>query len=330
MPPLKVLLISDGRPGHYRLSEGVVAGLARIRTLDVQRIEARQRNITPTRSLAWLTKRGLPPAQILRLGYGLDAGRLPKADVIVSAGGDTLAANVAAARLLGAQNIFYGSLRRYDPGDFSLSLSSYDRPGQIMALKPSAFDPDTLPTAPTLMGLIIGGDTPNIHYRPDDWEHIAAYLRASHTRSGTRWIISNSRRTPDQASHLLAVMAADSSGPIETFIDVRSPGATSLVELLSQSRAVLCTADSSSMLSETVWARRPVIAIRPAAFGLTKAETGYRQYLEKNGWARELDIAELSPGRVAALLSEISPLEDNPLDRLAETLKHELPELVAS
>jgi hypothetical protein len=304
--------------------------LDRLRSLEIQKLDVRQRWVTPTRSLAWLMKAGLSPARLLKLGYGLDTRDLQNADVIVSAGGDTLAANVAAGRLLGVPNIFYGSLRLYDPGDFALSLSSYERPGQVMELKPSAFDPDTLPTTPALMGLILGGDTPDIHYRPDDWEHIAAYLRASHTRSGTRWIVSNSRRTPDHASHLLAVLAADSTGPIETFIDVRSPGATSLVELLSQSRAVLCTADSSSMLSETVWARRPVIAIRPAAFGLTDAEAGYRQYLEKNGWARGLDIAELSPARVAALLSEISPLGDNPLDRLADTLKRELPALLVS
>jgi hypothetical protein len=81
------------------------------------------------------------------------------------------------------------------------------------------------------------------------------------------------------------------------------------------------------MLSETVWARRRVIAIRPTAFKLTDAEAGYRHYLERNGWARELAIAELAPERVAALFSEIKPLAENPLDRLAATLKRELPQL---
>lgn len=329
MPPLNVLLISDGRPGHYRLAEGIVAGLGRLRTLDLQRLEVRRRRITPTRSLAWLMKSGLPAAQVLRLGYGLDAGSLPQADVIVSAGGDTLAANVAAARLLGVPNIFYGSLRRYDASDFALSLSSYDRPGQVMALKPSAFDPDTLPAAPALAGLIVGGDTPDILYGADDWRRLAAYLSASHAQSGTRWIVSNSRRTSEEASRLLAGLAAESDGPIERFIDVRSPDAGSLVELLGRARVVLCTADSSSMLSETVWARRPVIAIRPAAFKLTDAEAGYRRYLEMNGWARELAIAELRPERVAALFAEIRPLAENPLDQLAATLKRELPQLAA-
>ncbi len=265
-------------------------------TIGVQRLEVRRRWGTPTRSLAWLMKVGLPAARVLKLGYGIDARDLPKADVIVSAGGDTLAANVAAARLLGAPNIFYGSLRRYGAGDFALSLSSYERPGQVMALKPSAFDPDVLPPAPALAGLIIGGDTPDIRYQPEDWQRLAAYLRESHARSGTQWVVSNSRRTPDEASLLLAELAAERGGPIQSFIDVRSGAAGSLVDLFAQCATILCTADSSSMLSESVWARRPVIAIRPAAFKLTDAEAGYRHYLEKNGWARELAIAELAPG----------------------------------
>lgn len=329
MPPLNVLLISDGRPGHYRLAEGIVAGLARLRPISVQRLEVRRRWGTPARSLGWLMKAGLQPAQVLKLGYGIDARDLPKVDVIISAGGDTLAANVAVARLLSAPNIFYGSLRRYDAGDFALSLSSYERPGQVMALKPSAFDPDTRPPAPALSGLIVGGDTPDIRYRPEDWQRLTAYLRASYARSGTQWVVSNSRRTPDEASLLISELAADRGGPVQTFIDVRSPAAGSLVDLFARCATILCTADSSSMLSESVWARRPVIAIRPAAFKLTDAEAGYRRYLEKNGWASELAIAELAPERVAAIFSEIEPLRENPLDQLAATLKRELPQLFA-
>jgi mitochondrial fission protein ELM1 len=329
MPPLNLLLISDGRPGHYRLAEGIVAGLARLRAINVQRLEVRRRWLTPTRSLAWLMNAGLKPTQVLKLGYDIDARSLPDADIIVSAGGDTLAANVAATRLLGALNIFYGSLRRYEADDFALSLSSYERPGQVMALKPSAFDPDTLPPAPAFAGLIIGGDTPDILYRPEDWQRLATYLSATYAYSGTQWIVSNSRRTPDEASRLVAELAAQRGGPIQSFIDVRSAAAGSLVDLFAQCATILCTADSSSMLSESVWARRPVISIRPAAFKLTDAEAGYRLYLEKHGWARQLAIAELAPERVAVIFSEIAPLKENPLDQLAATLKRELPQLAA-
>lgn len=330
MSPLKVLLISDGRPGHFRLSEGIVAALGRLCAVEEQRLEVRRRRLLPTRTLAWLIKAGLPPAQVLKVGYGLDARTLSEADVIVSAGGDTLAANVAIARLLGAPNIFYGSLRRYDAGDFALALSSYERPGQVMTLKPSAFDPDTLPSNPVRAGLIVGGNTPDIRFDTDDWERLGAFLRTSHATSGTRWIVSNSRRTPAQGTRLLADIAADTAGPIERFIDVTRPGSATLVDLFAQSTFVVCTADSSSMLSESVWARRPVIAIRPTDFALTESEAGYRRYLDQNNWARELPIIDLTPERITSLMSEMRPLDANPLDQLTATLNRELPTLFAA
>ena len=63
---------------------------------------------------------------VLRLGYGMRAAELPPADVVVSAGGETLAANAAAAKALGAANIFCGRLRRLAPEHVVLVLVTLD------------------------------------------------------------------------------------------------------------------------------------------------------------------------------------------------------------
>jgi hypothetical protein len=47
----------------------------------------------------------------------------------------------------------------------------------------------------------------------------------------------------------------------------------------------------------------------------------------KNGWCRVLPIAELTPDSFARALSEIEPLQENPLDALATKLKERLPQL---
>ena len=39
--PLKALLLSDGRPGHYHLAEGVLAAVARLRPVETVRLEIR-------------------------------------------------------------------------------------------------------------------------------------------------------------------------------------------------------------------------------------------------------------------------------------------------
>ncbi len=81
------------------------------------------------------------------------------------------------------------------------------------------------------------------------------------------------------------------------------------------------------MISEAVSARLPVVGVSPAAHRFTEEEAAYRQLLIENGWCRVLPIAGLTPEGFAAALSEIEPIEENPLDMLATKLKERLPAL---
>src|ERR1700687_1138314 len=184
MAPLTALLLTDGLPGHYLRAEGILAAIKRLRPIETVRVNVHRRRGLPGRVLARLIDIGISPARVLKLAYGIDAAKLPRADLVVSAGGNTLAANVAAARLLATPNIFYGNVRRFQPSDFSLVLTSYGdhvaRPRHKMTpLMPVPIDTDTLPPRieakldashpPQSAGLLIGGDDGGFRYRPDDW-----------------------------------------------------------------------------------------------------------------------------------------------------------------
>ena len=86
---------------------------------------------------------------MLRMAYRIDAYALPKADLVVSAGGETQMPNICVARFLDIPSIFCGSLLRgLGPENFSLIISSYDRDAgsdrHMVVLKPSSIDPDAL------------------------------------------------------------------------------------------------------------------------------------------------------------------------------------------
>ena len=58
---------------------------------------------------------------MLRMAYRIDAYALPKADLVVSAGGETQMPNICVARLLDIPSIFCGSLLRgLGPENFNL------------------------------------------------------------------------------------------------------------------------------------------------------------------------------------------------------------------
>ena len=81
------------------------------------------------------------------------------------------------------------------------------------------------------------------------------------------------------------------------------------------------------MISEAVSARLPVVGVAPRSHRFTEDEKLYRDFLMRNAWSRVLPIAELSTESFARALSEISPLQENPIDALAAKLKERLPQL---
>lgn len=344
MRKLEVLLLSDGRPGHYHLAEGVVAALGRLAELHVRRLEIRPVKWVPHRFLARLLEsRSISPTALLRLGYGLSPSAVGRADVVVSAGGDTLLANAAAARLTGAQNIFCGTLRKLGPESFTLIVSSYRRhkglPRHLVALKPNKMDPDALGRPrqvphygpahpPRLAGLLIGGDSGFFHYTPAEWDRLLGFAGELSRAWGTRWLLSTSRRTSPHAAEAAARLARDRS-VVEEFIDYRSAGPGTLPQIFGKVEVVLCTEDSSTMISEAVSLRLPVIGVSPARHAFKPEEAEYRQLMLEEGWCRFLPIGELDVARFGAALESIRPLQEHHLDRLARQLEERLPGLMA-
>jgi mitochondrial fission protein ELM1 len=341
--PLKIIYLADTRPGHYHLAEGVIAAIARLRPVEVTRVETKRKWIVPTR---WLRRRinaeSFYPPRMLRMAYRIDAETLPKPDLVVSAGGETLMPNICVTRLFDVPNIFCGALLRgLGSGNFSLVISSYDRdvtsPRHMVVLKPSSIDPDALgrpktvpryggANKPRLAGLLIGGDAGPFRYQSYEWEGLLDSACEISKAWGTRWLVSTSRRTPDRVADLIAELAKN-PGFISRFIDFRTAGPGTLPEIFGSAEVVVCTEDSSTMISEAVSARLPVIGVAPTAHRFTDEEQLYRDFLIGNNWCRVLSIAELTPETFAQALSEIEPLQENPLDALAAKLKQRLPQL---
>lgn len=334
MTPTRVLILSDGRPGHFNLSEGIALAIGRQRPVEIARVEVR-RGRWPGAVLAAAINLGIAPGVMLRRVFGLDAQALARADIVVSAGAETLAANIALARVLQVPNIFYGSLRQFRPQDFALALTSYAHhvrhPHQAVVLKPAAFDPDPLgrphpsQASRRTLGLVVGGTARGFDYTTEDWLRLVALVTQIAGSSESRFVVSNSRRTPAGASDLLAQLAAERPEVVAQFIDVRQRSPSSLSSLLAQADAVLVTADSSSMVSEVIWARRPVLALMPGHARLEADEQSYRDWLARQGWMATATLDALDAATAHALLAGLTPIRDNPLDDLARLLSERIP-----
>ena len=138
--------------------------------------------------------------------------------------------------------------------------------------------------------------------------------------------MSTSRRTPDGVADRIAALA-ERSDMVARFVDYRTAGPGTLREIFAEVDMVVCTEDSSTMISEAISARLPVIGVSPARHAFKPEEAEYRATLTGENWCRSLPIADLTVERFAQALGEIRPMAENHMDRLAAVLRARLPGL---
>ena len=175
--------------------------------------------------------------------------------------------------------------------------------------------------------MLIGGNSGAFRYRQTDWLQLTGFLRDAHRSHGVRWLATTSRRSGPFIGDALAAMAAEPDSGLETFIDFRTAGPGTLARIFADADAILCTDDSTSMLSEAVGACLPVVAVAPEARALETREAEYRQVLADRGWYRPLPLAQLTPDTFLAALEEITPRTSSARDELAAAIGERLPML---
>src|SRR5581483_11203139 len=211
-------------------------------------------------------------------------------------------------------------------------------PNHLLTLPPSPFDVARLPAnghgraqrpgpgnPPARVGVLIGGNSGTFRYEARDWHRLTTFLRAAHRAHGTRWLATTSRRSDSVIARALAEMADEPDAGIEQFIDYRTAGAGTVASILAAADAILCTDDSSSMLTEAVGACLPVVSVSPQACALEPREAEYRATLAAEGWYRALPLTRLTPAAFLAALGEIAPRSRSQLDELATAVSGRLP-----
>jgi mitochondrial fission protein ELM1 len=270
----------------------------------------------------------LPPSVFLRLAHGVNPAVLPRPDLIVSAGGATVGANVALARTLGARNVFCGSMRGLGHARFSLVLTPYEsaaRAANVAVVpKPSPFDPDNIPPPKPVRAasdlfdarasLLVGGPTAQVPFDTRDWAALANLIRGAVARWHLRLTVVTSPRTP-AAAYAAIESALGDLDPAVSLIDYRREGAGS-IEKAFDTDLILVTADSMSMMTEAALSRRPALALAPRVVRHHRDDEAV-QALEIAGRIRLITLSDTTVEAVAAAIPELQPMTENHLDRLA-------------
>ena len=291
--PIRILVLADDKPGHFNQSKGVVAALSRHRSIEMdwQDIKLPANRLTSSISgfRRFLSHSIKPKPRLIELVAGAKVP-VEKPDLIVSAGGATLPANIFLARHFDVPNIFCGTIRKIPADAFQAILVPYKQfentPPYIVALKPCNIDPDkTFPArSKSSILFLLGGDCKTHHYTKQDWDTLLKIITEaceSSTSTFDNVVVCNSRRTDDYVSDQL--IALSKRLPSLIYHDYRKTGAFNIEEELIQASFVVVSEDSNSMITEAVCSQSPLCVYQPESRNLSGLEESYIRNLETDG-----------------------------------------------
>ena len=351
---MKIVILSDNKPGHYKQSLGIVEKLPESQT-EWLTVEFRRKWRDNLLRVFMCTFGGMPlPTSLiqtlLRWSLTAEAYRaltdLRTADIILSTGSSVAAVNLLLGRVLGAKTV---TCRRPSPLGvryFDLAilpmLSWHGKRHKANVCKtvgvPNPISPDTLnvkqkqlirelnlPDCPRI-GLLIGGTDRHETITVADAEQLSEICKAVATEMNAQILLTTSRRTPtDVTEHLASTVKSTDWCPL--FIEPNTPSelADPYQAILALSDLLIVTADSFSMVCEAASSGRRVIVLTLSDEKTRKPKRyNVYRYMEQHAIVKQCRLDKLRQYIADGLTSCVSntPLQDT------ETAVHAIHSLI--
>ena len=326
--PIRILVLADDKPGHFNQSKGVVTALSRHCSVQLDWQDIRLPTHFITSSMGGIRRflsHSIKPKP--RLIEWVAGAKVPeeKPDLIISAGGATLPANVFLARHFGVPNIFCGTVRKIPTHAFQAILVPYKQfenmPPYIVALKPCNINPDkTFPArSKSSILFLLGGDCKTHQYTKEEWDTLLKTITEACSHSSSTpydVVVCNSRRTDGYVSDQLSALSKRL--PSLIYHDYRKTGAFNIEEELVQASFVVVGEDSNSMVTEAVCSQSPLCVYQTQSRNLSELEESYIGNLETNGRLARIALDQkMTFSKLETRARDLDVMGENHFDILA-------------
>lgn len=325
----RVLILSDGRPGHFNQSLAIAEAMKKLDEVEVKFIEVKIKKFGKyflraflNTSLGQKLSKGSYLLKFIHLFYeGYTWDKEP--DIIISAGKDTSLLNALLALRYGSKNFYIGHPKKLDHHLFTAVLTALDL----------GFDNQiVLDVAPTLSysgdlnafanrfsldlqseyyTLLIGGDGSGYQFDEEDIEQLITFVNA--TSDKVKWLVTTSRRTSEAYEEKM-----EKEMKAECFIAYHKNPQKVVAGFLELSSAVFVTEESASMVSEGVASRKPVVTLVPKIHDADRNYVEILDKFQKEGRIRREKMSLLNTKVLDPNL--FVPLERTSIDEIAEKL----------
>ena len=339
---MKVIILSDNRPGHYKQSLGIVQKLSESQAewVEIQFRHKWRDNLLrvfmcifggmpiPVSLIHTLLKWSLAPETYKSLA------RLETADIVLSTGSSVAAVNLLLGRILGAKTV---TCRRPSPIGvryFDLAIlpmiSWQSGVGKNNICKtvgvPNPISPDVLNAERERLkrelnlpdyqriGILVGGADRHETITTTDATKLSEICEAVTAEMNVQILVTTSRRTPvDVVECLSSTLAHTDWCPLFIVPDTSTEVTDPYQAILALSDLLIVTADSFSMVCEAASSGRPIIVLMLSEekARLPKRHEVYR-YMDEHAVVHRCRLDGLKQHIITTLSSDvpITPLQD--------------------
>jgi mitochondrial fission protein ELM1 len=344
---MRILIISDGKAGHVSSSKGMAQLIAQKIASETHILDVGLRAKILRPVLRFLINSGgacrlsgLFGEAWIKLFY---RGYRPmRADVVISAGGDTLYLNAYAGRCLDIPNFFCGSMRGVHPSLFRLivhtrraSLPNW----RAMAVLPIALDLEKANQAAAefssgrlagkrknLWALMIGGKGNGYGFSDTHMVAMLEQCASLASQHGKTLLLTTSRRTGQSAETALAAwLAKHPEAPITYAVLYGQRPEKIAGAFMRLAEVIFCSEESTSMISESVFCGRPVVTLAPTSSRPVQDQQDFLAELEERRHIQRTQIGRFDKDAFEDFLKNWRPYGGEEHRELQAMMLAELP-----
>jgi mitochondrial fission protein ELM1 len=297
----KILIISDGIPGHFNQSNGVAFMISETcdsviatHELSWRLYSLRSACNVFAKLLLWFNNKNIARG-ILWMYSPIN---IQGHDLVIAAGGNTMVVSAAIKLVHSLPVIQLGSPRGLHSSMFNALVTVekyFDHPSNIVAeISPNLYSPAVCSIAAQKDNLsdhilfLIGGEGIGYSYALNEWESMLTSIQSLHSKIKMPISIVTSRRTPPEVEDLFQLRLKNILGDNSAWFH-HGDRNFNLAALLGSAINIFVTEDSAMMISESISSGKPVTTLYPSNI---KSPLRYENHIYKYA---DLELIKRSP-----------------------------------
>jgi hypothetical protein len=297
----KILIISDGIPGHFNQSKGVALMISEAYECSISTHELSWR-LYFLRSACNVFGKLLLRLNNKKIARGILWMYAPidiqGHDLVIAAGGNTMQVSAAIKLAHSLPVIQLGSPRGLHSSVFNALVTTekyFDHPSNIVAaITPNIYSPAICSIAAQKDNLsdhilfLIGGEGIGYSYLPNEWESMLTSIQGLGSKIELPISIVTSRRTSPEVEDLFQSRLKNNLSNYSAWFH-HGDKDFNLAALLGSATNIFVTEDSAMMISESISSGKPVTTLYPSNI---KSPLRYENHISKYA---DLDLIKRSP-----------------------------------